>query len=285
MGRRRIGAYILPGDATWLEKSLVQYYPLLDALVIPVPHGDVGWTGVGVDVAGVMAKVRKMDVRGLAETVHGSWVNPDEPMRADTAQRQTALDALAGDVDWVIQMDNDEYMPEPQALLAAIDEAEKRGLDAVEWPMRVLYRRTRSHMFEIVGSGGEARYDWPGAVALRPHLTLTDARRVVGPYLRVTVAGDDVSLQLRHPTENGEVRWAGIAAEQAIIHNSWARSPRQIRQKTRSWGHAAGLRGIVYYAATWLPSPLTWWAIRDLHPFARGLWPRLNRRPIAQEER
>jgi hypothetical protein len=282
---RRIGAYVLPGDTVWLERTLTRFYPMLDALVVPVPQDGRGWTGAPIPVEDALAIVDRVDTRHLARRIPGRWTDADQPMRADTAQRQAALDALVDEVDWVIQLDNDELLPEPATLLAAIDEAERRGLDAVEWPMRVLFRRTRTHMFEIVGESGAPRYDYPGSVAVRPEANLADARRVVGPFLRVVVAGDDVSLQLARPPIAGEVRWTGIAHEHAIVHDSWARSPREILRKTRSWGHASGWRGRLYYVAVWLPTPLTWRWLHDVHPFARGLWPRVQRRGIAPEER
>lgn len=281
---RRIGAYVLPGDTVWLEKTLVRYYPLLDALVIPVPTDGLGWTGARIPVEDALAIIDRLDSRHLARRISGRWTDAAQPMRADTAQRQAALDALADQVDWVIQLDNDELLPDPSALVAAIDEAERRGLGAVEWPMRVLFRRTRRHMFEIVDAGGRPRYDYPGSVAVRPEMRLTDARRVAGPFLRAVVAGDEASLQLRRPPADGEERWAGLSHDQAIVHDSWARSPREIRRKTRSWGHASGWRGRLYFATVWLPSPLVWRWMRDIHPFARGLWPRIHRRAIAPQE-
>ena len=277
MPQRRLGAYVLPGDTVWLEKTLIRTYPLLDALVVPVPADGIGWNGHPVPVDAALAIIKRVDTRGILSIVDGRWVDPADPMRGETAQRQAALDALAGNVDWVLQLDGDELLPEPGAVLRAIDEAEERGLPAVEWPMRVLFRRTRRWVFEITGERGEARYDYPGAVAVRPGVELLDARRVDGEFLRALVADDHSSLQIVRPAEPREHRWADLRHEEAIIHNSWARSPREIRQKIRSWGHSNGMRGEVYYWLRWYPSPFTWRLLRNLHPFARGLWPRLGR--------
>jgi hypothetical protein len=282
---RRIGAYVLPGDPVWLERTLARYYPLLDALVVPVPEDRRGWTGAPIPVDEALAIIDRVDQRRLARRITGRWTDVENPMRADTAQRQAALDELAGVVDWVIQLDSDELIPDTGALITAIDEAERRGLDAVEWPMRVLFRSTRRHMFEIVAATGARRYDYPGAIAVRPIVRLTDARRVAGAFLRAVVAGDDVSLQLTWPAKEHEHRWPGLGPGDAIVHNSWARSPRDIRQKTRSWGHASGWRGRIYYGLVWLPAPVTWRWMQNFHPFAHRLWPRLQRRAIAPDER
>ncbi|GAB3611868.1 hypothetical protein [Humibacter ginsengisoli] len=276
---RRIGAYVLPGDPVWLEKTLAQYYDIVDVLVVPMPVSGRGWNGTTIPVHEVEGIVRRVDVRGIVRIVSGDWVDPERPMHADTSQRQAALLALADEgVDWVVQLDNDEFLPDCAALLDVLYEAEKRGLESVEWPMRVLYRRTSSYVFEVVADDGGPRYEYPGAIAVRPSARLVDARRAEGEYLRVTVRGDERSLQLRRPTAPLEHRFAAIGHEQAIVHNSWARSPRRIGAKLRSWGHSGDFHRAYYYWVIWWPAPLTWRFLRDFHPFSRGLWPRLARR-------
>jgi hypothetical protein len=275
---RRIGAYVLAGDPVWLASTLAQYYPLLDDLVVAVAEDARGWSGATIPVGEVREVIRTVDTRGIAREISGSWTDPDEPIRADTAQRQAALDAVSPRSDWVLQIDNDEFLPDPPALLAALDEADRRNLPAVEWPMRVLYRQTRSAVFEVVGSAREPRYDYPGPVAVKPGVELIDARRTAGAFLRATVQGDTSSLQLSRPPGPMETRWPMLRPEDAIVHNSWARSPKDIRRKIRTWGHARGWRDSLYYFGVWLPAPLTWRLARDIHPFAKGLWPRLLRR-------
>jgi hypothetical protein len=136
---------------------------------------------------------------------------------------------------------------------------------------------------EVVARDGAPRYDYPGSVAVRPGVELLDGRRAAGESLRAVVVGDHSSLQIMRPAVAGEHRWIALEHDDAILHNSWARSPHEIRQKIHSWGHANGLRGEFYYWFRWYPSPLTWRLLRDLHPFARGLWPRLGRSAATDE--
>lgn len=269
----RLGAYVLCGDPVWLRSSLARYYDVVDDLVVLVPRDGLGWTGRKVRVAECLEIVRSLDVRNIVREVEGSWINRAVPMAADTAQRQAGIDALTGSVDWVLQIDNDEVVPDPQALVRSID----RAGDAlgVEWPMQVLYRRTGNRFLGVAGPAGQPTFEYPGSVLVRAGSTLTDARRIEGSFVRMVVEGDDQSVQLRRPVDRWEIRRGGVRPDQAIIHNSWGRTPRQVWQKIRSWGHASGLRGAMYYVVSWLPSPLTWRMMRDFHPFARGLWARL----------
>ena len=214
-------------------------------------------------------------MRRIARQVHGTWRNDRHPILADTAQRQAGIDALSGSVDWILQVDNDEVLPDPHALLDALDWLS--GEAGIEWPMRVLYRRLRDGRYlQVVGRHGETVYEYPGSVVVRPGTRLVDARRHEGRFLRVVVRGDGSSLQLARAPEPAERRGGEIDADAAIVHNSWAKTRPQVWRKTRSWGHEAGLKGTVYYLTRWLPAPLTWRWMRDFHPFAKGLWSRLG---------
>jgi len=278
VGRRRIGAYILPGDPVWLASSLSRYYPLLDDLVVVSPRSRRGWTGRELPVDECVAIVREVDVRGIHRVVWGEWEDHREPMHAETAQRQAGIDAIGDRVDWVLQIDNDEILPNPGALLDLMAEADARSCGAIEWPMRVLFRRlANGDYLEVCSRGGAPRYDYPGPIAVRAGATTIDARRCGGGFLRPVVRDDDRSLQLTQTPAKGELRVATLTHSEAIVHNSWGREPAAVHRKIRSWGHAAGIRGEVYYWTTWRPAPVLWRLMRNFHPFARGLWPRLVR--------
>ncbi len=273
--RRRIGAYVLAADPTWITSTVARYYDLLDDLVVVAASDGTGWTGAPIASLPCVALVRALDTRGIVRVVWGEWRDPAHPLHAETAQRQAALDTL-GHVDWVIQLDGDELLPEPTALVDAMAEAERLAVDAIEWPMRVLFRRRRDGSYlEVENADGRAHFEYPAPVVVRPHVTLTEARRTAGPFLRMAVHDDHTSLQVAAPAAPGEVRRHALQAEQAVIHNSWARDPLSVRRKLASWGHHGGRRTRLYFALCWLPSAVTWRLLRDFHPLVRPLWPRL----------
>lgn len=280
----RLGAYVLPGDPVWMRSSLARYYHRLDDLVVAVPSDGLGWTGRRIPVQECLAIIAEVDERGIARYVEGTWTDPEQPMRADTAQRQAALDALGDAVDWVLQIDNDEVIPDVDRLIEVAHQAGE-GTTAIEWPMRVLYRHVGGTSYlSVAASDGRPVHDYPGPVLIRPEATLVNARRPAGAaILRATVIGDDVSLPVRHAPQAGETRRECLDPSDAIVHNSWGRSPSEVWRKTRTWGHASGLRGVLYFGARWYPSRWAWRWQRDLHPFARGLWPRLRPETVAAD--
>ena len=276
-----LGAYVLPGDPVWLARTLRQYYPLVSRIVVPVPRDGLSWTGRPLPVEDTLAVIRENDPRGIVETIDGAWSNPDRPRDAGTAQRQAAVDALGDSVAWVLQIDNDEYLPRPERLSDAIDAAQSVGAHAVEWPMRVLYRRTRRAVYEVVSEDGRPTYDYPGPVLVRAGARLTEARRSEGRVLRLVVTGDDRSLQVTRPAGENETLMELLQPEDAILHNSWARAPQDVWRKVTSSGHARDYGLVRYYVTRWWPAPALWRVQRDLHPFSGGLWPALARRPNA----
>ncbi|MFN3866112.1 MAG: hypothetical protein ACK4MD_05285 [Demequina sp.] len=278
---RRIGAYLLPGDVVWLERTLAQWYDMVDAIVVPVPHGGLSWTGRHLPVDQALAIIRRLDTRGIVREVPGHWTDASDPRAAELAQRQSAVDALSDGFDWILSIDNDEFLPVPERLHAVLEFAEERGVASVEWPMRVLFRQTRRSVLEVVAKDGAPIYEYPGPIAVRPGTRLRDARRTDGSFLRPIVRGDDRSVQVARAAEPGEVRAELLAHEDAILHRSWARPAGDIRRKIASSGHARDTSLARYYWTTWLPSPILRPVLRDLHPLSGSLWPSLRRRPKA----
>ena len=90
------------------------------------------------------------------------------------------------------------------------------GAAAVEWPMRVLYRRLGPGSYLLVTSrSGEAHHEYPGPVAVRAGARLTVARRTDGPVVRAVVRGDDRSLQVTRPAGPGETRLPDVDPDDA----------------------------------------------------------------------
>lgn len=193
-----------------------------------------------------------------------------------------ALSGLDAGLDWVLQIDTDEVLPSAERLLQVINFAEEQDVDAVEWPMRVLYRRLRDGRYlQIVNADGSEHYDYPGPIAVRSGARLTNARCTAGRFLRPVVQGDSHSLQIARPALPNEVREVCLTENEAILHNSWARPPADVHRKISSWSHNQGVRSSLYYYRTWLPAQLRWRRMRNFHPFASDLWPQL--RPYAGE--
>lgn len=282
----RLHAYVLAADPAWLERSVLSYYDLVDEIVVSYDRSGRGWTGALVPVDETLERLDALDQDGKLRRVGGDYARAARtPIECDTAQRQEALAEAGRGADWVLQIDTDEVLPRPGRLPELLKYAEERDLDAVEWPMRVLFRSLPGGRFlEVCELDGRDHFEYPGPIAVRPGARLVDARRAAAPFLRPAVQGDERSLQVARPPDEGETRAELLLPEDAILHYSWAGSPKRIRSKVSSWGHSSGWRSQAYYQLRWRPSPYLWRTMRDFHPFARGLWPALKVSEAAHDD-
>lgn len=282
----RLHAYVLAADPAWIERSISAYYDLVDEIVVSYDRSGRGWTGAPVPVEETLERLDALDRDGKLRRVGGDYARAAAtPIDCDTAQRQEALAEAGRGADWVLQIDTDEVLPRAGRLVEVLRHADDRGIDAVEWPMRVLFRSLRGGRFlEVCERDGRDRFEYPGPIAVRPGARLVDARRAEGPFLRPMVRGDDRSLQLIQRPAEGETRAEMLAPEDAILHYSWAGSSERIRSKVSSWGHSSGRRSQAFYRLRWRPAPYVWRVMRDFHPFADGLWPALKISDAARDD-
>ncbi|MGH7902281.1 MAG: hypothetical protein ACRENZ_11150, partial [Thermodesulfobacteriota bacterium] len=274
----RINAYILAAESTWIEASVLSYYYIVDTLVVSYDKNGRGWTGAKIDVEECLDRLRVIDRDKKMLFRPGEYARCDyEPMENETYQRQCAIDDASKGVDWVLQIDTDEVLPNPNRLVDILKYAELRNIPAVEWPMRVLFRRLSDGRFlEVCAEDGSDRFEYPGPIAVRPGVKLVYARRTDSRFLVPIVMGDKSSPEIRWPKKINEYREELLNSEDVIVHNSWARSPADLRCKIAAWGHNQGLRSWLYYYFFWLPAPYSWKYLHDFHPFIRGLWPALK---------
>ena len=274
---KRIKAYVLAADPTWLERSVGAYYALVDEIVVSYDRSSRGWTGAPIPVEECLTRLSAMDGDGKMRFVAGDFSSAvKDPMENDTFQRGVALEVASTDADWVLQLDTDEWLPEPSALFDALQTADRLGVGGVEWPMRVLYRRLgEGGALEVCAPDGGDHFEYIAPVVVRAGSRLRHSRRTGATFLRAVVRGDSRSIQLKRPLEDGEFREERLSANEAIVHNSWARSPVELMRKLASWSHS-GPRAWRHFLLHWLPSTLLWRYQRNVHPFFGPVWPRLR---------
>lgn len=279
---KRIKAYVLAADPTWLERSVCAYYPFVDQIVVSYDRSSRGWTGAPVPVEECLTRLGVLDGDRKMRFVPGDFsYSAADPMENDTLQRGVALQLASEDADWVLQLDTDEWLPEPQALFEAIQSADYLGVGGVEWPMRVLYRRLgTAGALEVCAPDGGDHFEYIAPVAVRAGSQLRHSRRTGGSILRALVRGDSRSLQLKRPLEAGEVRQERLHPKEAILHNSWARSPAELARKLASWSHS-GASAWRHFLLRWLPSTILWRYQRNLHPLFGPVWPALRACQVA----
>ena len=274
----RICAYVLVADPAWATVSMRSYYSLVDEIVLSYDENYKGWTGAPVQTEETLSKLLKCDSRNKMRRHPGRYFHQGRPpMENETRQRRVALKESGSKADWVLTLDTDEFLPDPQIFVQALEMADSLAIPSVEWPMRVLFQQlSPKEYLEVCQKDGSDHYEYPGATAVKPDVELREARHTVGTFLRYVVKGDQRSLQITRPKQPGETRLELPLAHQAIIHNSWARDPANILRKQASWGHHQDMRNWQLYYLKWRSAPLIWRYMRNLHPLNPELWPALR---------
>jgi hypothetical protein len=274
---KRINAYVLAADPTWIERSVNAYYSFVDRIVVSYDRNSLGWTGAPVPVEECLTRLSVLDVDRKMRFFSGDFSSAvKDPMENDTFQRGVALAHASDGADWVLQIDTDEFLPVPQALLDSIESADKLGVGGVEWPMRVLYRAMGpAEALEVCAPDGEDHFEYIAPIAVRSGTALIHSRRTGKSTLRAVVRGDSRSLQLRRRPEKGEVREERLHSSEAIVHNSWARSPVEMMRKLASWSHS-GPAAWSHFLLRWLPSTFLWRRQQNVHPLFGPVWPALR---------
>ncbi len=278
-----INAYILAAEPAYIEASVGAYYDLVETIVVSYDRSGRGWTGTSVPLEECLERLRAIDRDRKMRFLPGDFACPGRtPIENDTAQRQEALAVAGQGADWVLTLDTDEVLPDARALTRRLETEVPPGIVAVEWPMRSFYRRLDSGRFlEVCTPLWRQLSEYPGPVAVRPGVTLHEARRVRPPS---PVWRFDIRRVGVDPLKRERYRADGvIERSEAILHFSWARSESDLLTKLQSWSHSTDFDAMRYFEEVWKPAPKRWPWMRHFHPIWPRLWPAL--RPSAVPSR
>lgn len=275
---RRITAYLLLADPSYLAASVSAYYSQVDRIVLSYDRAATSWTGTPLPLEQCLDIVRKLDVDGKCIAAPGHFARLEHsPMDNETFQRQVALDAASEGADWVLQLDTDEVMVSPPSFFGALARADEADAGGMEYPARWLYSRVAPGRYlEQAGRFWRHAASYPGSLAVKSGTVLRLARQADVPLYRVDIAPRNTDPWHPDTAVVDEV----VGADEAVWHFSWVRDPEVIRRKFGWSGHSAEMKPPAVYRA---------WERRTKHPYATvatsilrrgtGGWYRLSRVP------
>ncbi len=270
-----ITAYILVADPAWIEESVLSFYDMVEKIVVSYDENAMGWTGVPVPINECLARLRAIDRDGKMVYMPGCYARlSHEPMENETYQRQCALEQAADGADWILQLDTDEILPDPAYFKRAMEKVSKE-YNAVDWPMRTFFQRTKDGRFlEVCSLFRKTISSYPGPIAVRPGTKFAHARQPEGKSIwRYDVRAKDTDTAAGHRPVHCVVDECA-----AILHFSWVRREDEIQRKLNSWGHSAQFDGTAYLNRIWKKAPMIWPFLFRFHPMAPAWWPAL--RPV-----
>lgn len=265
----RVSAYVLLADPAFLTHSLSAYYDRVDRIVLSYDETATSWTGTPLPVAECLRAVEAIDVEGKCVHAPGRFARLDhDPLDNDTHQRQSALEIASQDADWVIQLDTDEVMLDPERFFRSLRRADATGAGAMDYPSRWLYARVAPGRFlEASSRYWRAVASYPGPLAVRAGTRLAQSRQTgdAVPLYRVDLRPWNTDPAHHHETVVHEA----ISPDAAVMHYSWVRDHDTIRRKFGWSGHTADYAQPHVYRA---------WAQRQRHPWRTVISSPLRRR-------
>lgn len=252
---RRVSAYLLIADPSYLRESLSAYYPHVDRIVLSYDRSSTSWTGSPLPLAQCLEIVAELDADGKCVHAPGDFARLEHSsFENETFQRQAALDAASEGADWVLQLDTDEVMLSPSTFFEMLDRADRAGAAGLDYPSRWLYTRTaQGRYLEASNRLWRRAASFPGPLAVRAGTVLRHARQADVDLFRV-----DFRSRNTDPWRSPEAPvHAVIPARASVAHFSWVREPEAIRRKFGWSGHTKAMRPPEVYRR---------WRWRTRHP-------------------
>ena len=234
----RLAAYVLLGDPAWLVPSIRSYYDHVDVIVASYDENYRSWAGfdLGPQIRQCIRLIEANDPDNKVLLAPGMYCRPDlHPSRAETMQRQAALNCASEVGAWVLQLDTDEVALNPERIVKEIAITDRLGNEALEFPARWVL----SHVFGTwyVERASRLLRSWdgiPGAVAVRANAELLFCRQTESTRALRFATGPN------HGT---------VALEDAILHFTSVRSRNAVTLKMRMSGHAPDINEDRYMRA------------------------------------
>ena len=276
-------AYVLAADPTWIQASVRSYYDVVEEIIVSYDRAGLGWTGAPIPVRQCLEKLEAIDHDRKMRFHPGDFARLDRaPLVNDTAQRQWALEEAGKGTDWVLEIDSDEVLPDARRLVRRLTEEVPAEYRSVEWPMRPFFQRAAGGGYLEVATRRRGQLsEYPGCIAARPGVRLTECRRTDERRWRFDIP-QGVLTRWRERRAPAQAR---IAPEEAILHFSWVRREEDLRVKLQSWGHSRELDVDAYVREVWRAAPERWRELRNFHPVWPAVWPALRVGPLPEAAR
>lgn len=254
--RARCNGYALLGDPAFLAASIRSYYPLVDKIFLSHDRDGLSWSGRQLPIDACTREAEAADPEGKIVFLSGRYARPKQhPLDSETEQRRQTLEAASAGVDWTLQIDSDEIVPDLQSFSSALAMAHETGANALDYPSRWFYSRAEDGRYlERSSRWWRVCSSYPGPLAVRAGTRLTLARQCEGRHYRV-----DVRRRNADPARPAtSVVHAVVPASSAILHFSWVRTRSEMEEKALISGHAGDF--------DWRKR-ISDWTFRSAHPW------------------
>jgi hypothetical protein len=281
---------VVQNDSETIVRSIQSFYSKVEVIFVSTDLKR-GWSGVNVIPDSTLTLIRNIDVDSKIYILEGNFCVYEDPMRNETSQRQFTLDLLCArykNLDWVIQVDADEEFLDFNILLQTLEKLPRRT-KYVRWRWVQLFNQLNDGRFlVIVANDRQAKLE-DFVIAHRPNVQLALARipflfsRRINKLLelkpvkillfshKITALHKLIKkIESRYIYDPGK----SFDVKGVVLHYSYAKSDKRIREKLKTWGHSKEIDIDSFYNL-WKESRNNWEEIHDFHPLLPPAWPSL----------
>lgn len=223
-------------DWEFLQYSLPEIYDHVEAICLSVDKDCKSWNGnnFSFDQVGFENLVQAIDKSGKIKILRDSFYNPARtPIENECFQRHRMAEAL-GKADWIIQIDTDEIMINPEMFIAELEKYNdyKRPVNIHGIWLNLIKQTTSGFIYSVLKT--------PPLATNQPKY---DYGRTNGHF--------------------------NIYTNSFIGHITWARPEEEVKYKLQNWGHSHEFNGMSFFKIWQALDDFNWMYIKDFHPMGK----------------
>jgi hypothetical protein len=252
---------IAQNEEETIERSVRSYYDYVDKILVTMdPHR--GFSGQAITPDNTVNILRSIDTQSKIEIIQDDYYLPDGPKVSEIIQRQFSVNHLEKQArwEWIFQIDADEVFLDFPAVLNKVRKL--RFEKFVYWRWITLFNiLDDGRLLVVVDEDG------------KPNLERFPLAQSTGCQIKV-------GREIHRPRDLifKIVKWryeGGRKGNDAVLHFSYAKSVRKIREKLDTWSHHDEVDVDAFFDV-WLRSKTEWESMHNFHPLVPNHWPRLK---------
>jgi hypothetical protein len=235
-------------DWYFLEDSLPLIYQEADIICLSIDINRVSWSGnkFEFDESGFLILVKRLDTANKIQIYQDNFYVPElSPMQNEVRQRNKIAEFMKPG-GWHIQLDSDEYFLHFDKFVSFLQHSKFKRPVNICCPWINLFKKL-DNGFLIISNKAIKNQNFMAIATNVPHYEFS--RR------------------------NG---YFNIKTDFAILHQSWARSNNEIRDKINNWGHKEDFDSMDFYSKWEQLNENNYTSYKNLNPISPEAWESLS---------
>lgn len=242
--------YLISYDYAYIFNSIKLIYDHVDSIVISYDADNKTWAGNDIFIPkSFFAEIQAIDVHKKITLYKDRFCIPNrEPMELETRQRNMMAEKM-GKGGWHIQIDSDEYAYDFKLLTEFLRKNRFLTKNPKKTPVNFLV-----NLIVLFKQNKEGFY-------------------VIEPFNEscFLITNNPIYEKARKPQVGRDIK-----LDYFMIHQSWARSPADIEQKIKNWGHKNDFDVQQFYEKWKDLNENNYKEYIDFHPLPGSYWGKLE---------